>query len=467
MERRLAAVLVADMVGYSRLIEHDEGGVLERQKTHRLQLIDPAISRHRGRIVKTTGDGMLAEFSSAQDAVRCAIGIQSEMTHRETEIEEQQRIKYRVGINLGDVVFDDDDIFGDGVNVAARLEGLAEPGGVCISDIVHQAVNDQGQKFFRDMGGQRVKNISRTIRVWQWTPDAPDERPKPDLALQQHVQYCCSQDGTKIAWADVGEGPPVFKAPNYLNHIEYEWGNPIWGPFLAEFARSNRLVRFDQRGNGLSDWDVDTISFDAMTQDMEAVVAASGLDRFALFGVSQGAGFSIRYAAKHPEKISCLVLFGGFGRGEAKRNDPEHEAFWKTARVMFREGWGSTNPVYRQFFAAGFAPDATKDIRDSFDELQRISSSPKNAMRIKEMNGQMDILKLAQQIDIPTLILHIEGDQVVPIEEGIRLARAIPGARFIKLPGNNHVALEGEPCFNLFFEEVHAFIAEHAKVPVI
>jgi len=465
MERRLAAVFVADMVGYSRLMESDEDGVLARQKNHRRQLIDPEISRHRGRIVKTTGDGMLAEFSSAQDAVRCAIDIQSEMIQRETDEDEQRRIKYRVGINLGDVVFEDNDIFGDGVNVAARLEGLAEPGGVCISDIVHQAVNEQGQKYFRDMGGQRVKNISRPIRVWQWTPDAPVEQKKPEMALQQHVQYCDSEDGTKIAWAGIGEGPPVLKAPNYLNHIEYEWGNPIWGPFLAEFARTNQLVRFDQRGNGLSDWDVETISFETMTQDMEAVVAASGLGRFALFGISQGAGFSVRYAAKHKERVSCLILFGGFGRGEAMRNNPEFETFWETARVMFREGWGSTNPVYRKFFASGFVPDASKDIRDSFDELQRISCSPKNAMRIKEMNSQMDILEIARQIKIPTLVLHIEGDQVVPIEEGQLLAREIPGAQFVKLPGNSHVALESEPCFNLFFDEVHAFITEHASRP--
>ncbi len=465
MERRLAAVFVADMVGYSRLMESDEDDVLARQKAHRRQVIDPEISRHRGRIVKTTGDGMLAEFSSAQDAVRCAIDIQTEMAQRETDEDEQRRIKYRVGINLGDVVFDDNDIFGDGVNVAARLEGLAEPGGVCISDIVHQAVNEQGQKYFRDMGGQRVKNISRPIRVWQWTPDAPVVHKKPEMALLQRVHYCGSEDGTQIAWASIGEGPPVLKAPNYLNHIEYEWGSPFWGPFLAEFARKNQLVRFDQRGNGLSDWDIETISVEAMTQDMEAVVAASGLDRFALFGVSQGAGFSIRYAAKHPEKVSCLILLGGFGRGEAMRNDPEYEAFRETALVMFREGWGSPNPIYRQFFAAGFVPDASKDIRDSFDELQRISCSPQNAMRIKEMNSRMDVLEMARQISIPTLVLHIEGDRVAPIEEGQLLARAIPGAQFVKLPGNSHVALESEPSFNLFFEEVHAFIAEHARKP--
>jgi class 3 adenylate cyclase len=161
MERRLAAVFAADMVGYSRLMEVDEDGVLSRQKSHRNELIDPEISRYRGRLVKTTGDGMLVEFASAQDAVRCAIGIQTGMIDREAHQDEDSRIFYRVGINLGDVVFDENDIFGDGVNVAARLEGLAQPGGVCISDIVHQTVLDRLQEPFRDMGSQRVKNITR------------------------------------------------------------------------------------------------------------------------------------------------------------------------------------------------------------------------------------------------------------------------------------------------------------------
>ena len=147
-------------------------GVLERQKTHRRELIDPAIARRGGHIIKTTGDGMLAEFSSAQDAVRCAIDVQGAMAERESTSPMDRRITYRVGINLGDVVFDEGDVFGDGVNVASRLQGLAQPGGVCISDIVHQSVGDRLCEPFRDMGRQRVKNLSRPIRVWQWTPDA-------------------------------------------------------------------------------------------------------------------------------------------------------------------------------------------------------------------------------------------------------------------------------------------------------
>ena len=173
------------------------------------------------------------------------------MSSREVDQDENSRIRYRIGVNLGDIVFDGDDIFGDGVNVAARLESLAEPGGVCISDIVHQSVQDRVGEPFRDMGGQRVKNISRPIKVWQWSLGAPPERKTPEAALQQRVRYCTSADGVHLAYATIGEGPPVLKAPNWINHIEYEWQSPVWGPFLSEFAKQSNLVRFDQRGNGL------------------------------------------------------------------------------------------------------------------------------------------------------------------------------------------------------------------------
>ena len=461
MERRLAAVMAADMVGYSRLMEADEEGILVRQKAHRTELIDPEITRYRGRIVKTTGDGMLAEFTSAQDAVRCAIDIQTGMTRRELDQDDDRRIQYRVGINLGDVVFDDGDIFGDGVNVAARLEGLAEPGGVCISDIVHQTVLDRLNEPFRDMGGQRVKNISRPIKVWQWTSDAPPERETPEVGLKQRVQFTASADGTQIAWASVGEGPPVFKAPNYLNHIEYEWTSPIWGPFLAEFARKNRLVRFDQRGNGLSDWDIGKISPDAMIEDMEAVVAAAGLERFALFGISQGAAFSVRYAVKHPEKVSCLILFNGYTRGRRARGDAEDDSLHNAAQMMIREGWGSTNPIYRNFFTSSFLTDAPQEIKDSFDELQRISCSAENVMRIADMNSLIDNSDYARQVRVPTLVLHITGDNQVPVSEGRLTARLIPGAQFVELPGDNHIALQGHSCFDMFFDEVRSFMVEY------
>jgi class 3 adenylate cyclase/alpha-beta hydrolase superfamily lysophospholipase len=464
MERRLAAILVADMAGYSRLMEQDEEGVLERQKRHRRELIDPEIARRGGHIVKTTGDGMLAEFASAQDAVRCAIDVQTAMAQRERASPMDCRITYRVGINLGDVVFDEGDVFGDGVNVASRLQGLAQPGGVCISDIVLQSVGDRFREPFRDLGRQRVKNLSRPIRVWQWAPDArADEQELAEAARHQRVQFATARDAVQIAWASIGEGPPVLKAPNWLNHLDYEWRSPVWGPVFAELARHWRLVRFDQRGNGLSDWDVREISQDAMISDMATVADAARLDRFALLGISQGCAFSIRYAVEHPERVTCLVLLGGYLRGRLKRRDRDQKKLYEALTLMIRDGWGSPNPVFRHFFTSNFMPEAPPEVAASFDELQRIATSPQNALRLWEVNAQIEVTKLAKQVRVPTLVLHCTGDRVAPLQEGRDIARLIQGASFIELPGNNHVLLAGTPAFDRFMEEATDFVAAHAS----
>jgi class 3 adenylate cyclase/pimeloyl-ACP methyl ester carboxylesterase len=464
MERRLAAILVADMFGYSRLMEADESGVIARQKAHRRELIDAEIERNRGHIVKTTGDGLLVEFASAQDAVRSAIDIQAEMLLRERDRPEDERIQYRVGINVGDVVFDDGDIFGDGVNVASRLESLAEPGGVCVSDSVYQMVQDRLSEPFRDLGSQRVKNISRAIRVWQWTPNAPVEEAEiADAALTQRVQFCVAPDDVQIAYARVGKGAPILKAPNWLNHIEYEWRSPIWGPAFAALAKNHELVRFDQRGNGLSDWDVDEISENAMVADMATVAEAAGLESFALLGISQGCAFSIRYALEHSEQVRCLVLFGGFTRGRLMRNSEDEISLYEAARTMIRAGWGSPNPAYRHFFTSTFIPDATPEQAASFDELQRVSITPENAQRIYAMNSAVDVGELARRISVPTLVMHCEGDRNCPLDEGRRMAALIPGARFVTLEGNNHVVLEGTPAFDEFIREIDAFLKEHSS----
>jgi class 3 adenylate cyclase len=165
VERRLAAILAADVAGYSRLMGTDEEGTLRQLKAHRKELVDPKITEHRGHIVKTTGDGMLVEFVSVVDAVRCAVDIQRGMVERNVEVPADKRIEFRVGINVGDIISDDNDIYGDGVNVAARLEALADPGGIMVSRTVHDQVRDKLSFGFEDMGEQTVKNIARPIGV--------------------------------------------------------------------------------------------------------------------------------------------------------------------------------------------------------------------------------------------------------------------------------------------------------------
>jgi len=369
-----------------------------------------------------------------------------------------------MGINLGDVVDDEGDIFGDGVNIAARLQTIAEPGGICITDLVRETVNESMGRSFRDLGRQRMKNVSRPIRVWQWTPERREDAVEPaEESLQQRVRYVATADGTNIAWASIGSGLPLLKAPNWLNHLDYEWKSPCWAPLFSELARRFRFVRFDQRGNGLSDREVEEISLDAMQQEIEAVVAAAGLDRFGLLGISQGCAYSIRYAVENPERVKCLVIAGGYVRGRAVRPDAEQRDLYEALTNTIGQGWGSTNPVFRHFFTSNFIPDAPPAVAASFDELQRVATGPDMALKLWHMNAHVDAVELARQVRVPTLVLHVANDRVAPIEEGRLVARLIPNATFVELPGNNHVLLEGTPAFTQFIEEVSSFLEKHPE----
>ena len=212
----------------------------------------------------------------------------------------------------------------------------------------------------------------------------------------------------------------------------------------------------------MSDWEVEDISIDAMISDIAMVADAARLERFALFGISQGCAFSVRYAVEHPEQVKCLILMGGFLRGAMKRNSPEQEQLFEASQTMVRQGWGSPNPVYRHFFTAAYIPDANPEQLRGFDELQRVSVGPGNAARLNEMNSQLDVSELAGKVQVPTLVMHCDGDRRVPLEEGRRIAALIPNARFVALEGNNHALLEGSPAFDAFFNEVNAFLKEHA-----
>lgn len=290
LQRRLAAIMVADMVGYSRLMEADEQGTIARQKVHRAELIDPEIVAHGGRIVKTMGDGILVEFPSVVDALRSALIVQQGMAEREAEVHEGRRIQYRVGINLGDIVIDGEDILGDGVNIAARLEGLAEPGGICVSDLVQQSVAGKLNVAFEDLGERSVKNISTPVRCFAARFNSSTEKAS-DLQFvpaQQEIRFCKASDGVRIAYATSGQGPPILKTANWLNHLEHDWLNPVWGHLVRDLTQDYTLVRYDQRGNGLSDWEVEDMSFESWVNDLEVVVEAAGLNRFALLGISQG-----------------------------------------------------------------------------------------------------------------------------------------------------------------------------------
>jgi pimeloyl-ACP methyl ester carboxylesterase len=198
-----------------------------------------------------------------------------------------------------------------------------------------------------------------------------------------------------------------------------------------------------------------------MIDDMEAVVAAARLKRFALYGISQGAAFSVRYAYEHPDEVSCLIFFGGFARGRLHRNNEHEQSYQLAANTLIEQGWGSPNPMFRNFFTDAFFPDAPKEVKDSFDEMQRMSCSPERALQISMMNADVNVSEMATKLDVPTLVINNKDDGVCPVTEGRTLARLIPRATFIEFPGNEHILREGPPYFDQFFEEVSEFLAEH------
>lgn len=452
--RRLAAILAADIAGYTRLMEQDTDGTVAAWHTARSVIIDPAIANHSGRIIKHTGDGFLAEFPTAQAAVNCAIDLQDGLR--------ASTLDFRIGINLGDIIDDGEDVHGEGVNVAARLEGLAEPGGIFISGMVFEAVRNRIDAQFDDLGEKAVKHVSAPVRVYRvgqpTTAVGTAAASGTAEDLQQDIRFCTAPDGVTIAYATVGQGPALVKAPNWMHHLEHDWQSPIWGHLLHALARDHTLVRFDQRGNGLSDWEVPEFSFDGMVEDMAAVIDAAGLTRFPLFGISQGCAYSIAYASRYPEKVSRLVLYGGFAQGTMRTGSAADQQTAELERSMIRQGWGQDNPAFRQFFTTKFMPDATKEQMDWFNELQRVTISPENAVRLRDVTLNIDVTDLLDGISVPTLVLHCKDDGIQPFEGGRRMAAKIPGARFVALEGKNHLILEDEPAWPRFLDEVLKFL---------
>ncbi len=471
MQRRLAAILAADVVGYSRLMGSDEMGTIKSLKSHRRELVDSAIAEHHGRIVKTTGDGMLVEFASVVDAVGCAVNIQRSMVRRNSGVAEDKQIIFRIGINVGDIIIDGDDIFGDGVNIAARLETLCEPGGVCISRAANDQIRDKLSIAFSDLGEQAVKNISRAVGVFGLA--ARDIAALPAAAAseaehsvrtaapkyEQEIHFCQTRDGIQLAYSRMGQGPAVVKTGNWMTHLEFDFDSPIWRPLYGELGRDYSFFRYDARGNGLSDREVPDVCFDDFVGDLETVVDAAGIERFALLGISQGCAVSIAYAVRHPERVSHLVLLGGYAVGWKKRARTEAEKEAGDAMLtLVRLGWGQENPAFRQLFTSQFMPGGTKEQADWFNELQRISTSPADAARNLLANGETDITSLLSQVRVPTLVMHARHDARVPFESGRRMAAGIPGARFVALESRNHLILEDEPAFASFLGELRAFI---------
>lgn len=275
----------------------------------------------------------------------------------------------------------------------------------------------------------------------------------------QQIRFCTSSDGVRVAFATTGGGAPLVKAANWLSHLEFDRNSPVWRHWLRELSRDHTLIRYDERACGLSDWTVEEFSLDAWIRDLEAVVDALGLDRFPLLGISQGGPIAIAYAVRNPGRVSHLILYGSYSRGRAHRNlSPQEREERDLMLRMIGVGWGKDHPAFRQVFTTLFIPDASSEQIEWFNELQRVSATPENAVRIVAAFDQLDVRELATRVDIPTLVLHGTGDLRVPFAEGRLLASLIPNARFVPLESRNHLLLEAEPAWPRFLREVRGFL---------
>ena len=276
--------------------------------------------------------------------------------------------------------------------------------------------------------------------------------------IDQKIRFCTAPDGVRLAYAVSGKGPPLVRVGHWMTHLERDWESPVWRPWLSELSKFNTLIRYDQRGNGLSDRNVPVISFEAWLSDLETVVAAAGHEPMALLGASQGAPIAIAYAVKYPQRVSRLVLYGGYARGRLKRAAPAQSEEAEVQVRLVRLGWGRDDPAFRQFFAMQFLPGGTPEQLRSFSELQRISTSPENAARIMELTNGFDVSALLPKVRVPTLVIHAREDLRVPLDEARLLASTIPNARFALLEGRNHILLESEPAWPRFLEEIRSFL---------
>jgi len=275
----------------------------------------------------------------------------------------------------------------------------------------------------------------------------------------QRIRYVSTTDGIQLAWAEAGTGPVLIKAANWLTHLEYEWESPVWRHWIRFFSDNFRYIRYDERGCGMTERNVGDLSLERWVADVEDIVAAADLrEPFAMLGISQGGAICAAYAVKHPERVSKLVLYGGYARGPFQRGDPDRASFYKAMIDLVRLEWGSDNPTFRQVFTSRFIPEGTEEQIGWYNDLCRKTLTPEIAARLLESRAMIDVTGLLGQVRAPTLVLHASGDAVVPIAEGHILAAGIPDAQFVELDSRNHVLLESEPAWERFCDEVLKFM---------
>jgi pimeloyl-ACP methyl ester carboxylesterase/DNA-binding winged helix-turn-helix (wHTH) protein len=326
-----------------------------------------------------------------------------------------------------------------------------------------KAVQDSGAKqevikTFHGRGYQFIAEAKEATANLSAAETQVSSKVNIGLAEQSPVRFCSSADGVNIAHTKVGKGYPLVAVGSWMSHLEEDWFNPMWGHYLSNLARDFTLIRYDQRGNGMSDWDNVDISFERMVDDLKAVIDCYDYQKVALFGPSQAASVSIAFARQFPERVSHLILYGAYARGRCKRGNPEGIEESKALVTLIRQSWGRDNPVVRQMMTSLFMPDATREESTWFNGFQKTCGPGENLARFRELFDHIDVTNLLAEINIPTLVIQCTGDSVAPLSEAKLIASRIPGARLVTLNSKNHMVFENEPGFQRFLHAVHDFM---------
>ena len=328
---------------------------------------------------------------------------------------------------------------------------------------VRKAVQDSGSKqavikTFHGRGYQFIAETTEATAILSALEIQMSSKVEIGLADQSPVRFCSSVDGVSIAHAIVGEGYPLVAVGSWMSHLEEDWSNPMWGHYISNLAQDFKVIRYDQRGNGMSDWDNVDISFDRMVEDLKAVIDCYNYEKVALFGPSQAASVSIAFARQFPGKVSHLILYGAYSRGRCKRGNPEGIEESKALVTLIRQSWGRDNPVVRQMMTSLFMPEASLEESTWFNEFQKTCGPGENLARFRELFDNIDVSNLLAEINIPTLVIQCVGDSVAPLSEGKLIASRIPGAKLVTLNSKNHMVFEKEPGFKRFLDAVHDFM---------
>lgn len=321
------------------------------------------------------------------------------------------------------------------------------------------AIGDDGQRqeWIRTISRRGFRFVGAVEETG--AADAAAAKPgAPPGSDRQRVAFCRSADGTRIAYATSGDGVPLVKAGNWLTHLEHDWTSPVWRPMLDRLDASFRLVRYDQRGNGLSDWDVSDFSLERFVEDLEAVVDAAGLDRFPLYATSQGVPIAIGYAARHPDRVTRLILQGGYEQGRLVRMAESERAQGEAILTLIRHGWGKRGSPFIAAFASMFMPGGDREQIGSLADLQRRTTSPENAASIRAAIDRFDVSELLARIEAPTLVIHARDDGIQPLEQGRQLAAGIRNAEFLMLDSANHIVLPQEEAWPVLFDALDRFV---------